>query len=123
VGGLVFSVEIGRRAPVRFGPENLQVKLTQSRSLWCKTPNTLTCYFQNSQLPLSPPGHPHFFKLRYKSLWRWYISINIMFPDIPIVLSLYKTSSSLYFKTQRFGDCILSPSSGKTYSVGPDRKS
>jgi hypothetical protein len=27
------------------------------------------------------------------------------------------------FKTQRFGDWILSPSSGKTYSVGPNRQS
>jgi hypothetical protein len=27
------------------------------------------------------------------------------------------------FKTQRFGDWILSPSSGETYSVGPNRQS
>jgi hypothetical protein len=30
-----------------------------------------------------------------------------------------KTPSCLFFKTQRFGDWILSPSSGKTYSVCP----
>jgi hypothetical protein len=28
-------------------------------------------------------------------------------------------SSCLFFKIQRFGDWTLSPSSGKTYSVGP----
>jgi hypothetical protein len=32
-----------------------------------------------------------------------------------------KTPSFLFFKTQRFGGWILSPSSGKTYSVGPNR--
>jgi hypothetical protein len=37
------------------------------------------------------------------------------------VLSLSKTPSCLFFKTQRFGDWILSPSSGKTYSVVPNR--
>jgi hypothetical protein len=30
-------------------------------------------------------------------------------------------SSCFYLKTQRFGDWILSPSSGKTYSVGSNR--
>jgi hypothetical protein len=34
-----------------------------------------------------------------------------------IVSSLSKMSSSLYFKTHRFGDWILPPSSGKTYST------
>jgi hypothetical protein len=34
-----------------------------------------------------------------------------------------KTPSCLFFKTQRFGDWILSPSSGKTYSVGLNRQS
>jgi hypothetical protein len=32
-----------------------------------------------------------------------------------------KTLSCLYFKIQRIGDWILSLSSGKTYSVGPNR--
>jgi hypothetical protein len=32
-----------------------------------------------------------------------------------------KTPSSLFFKTQRFGDWILSPTSGKPNSVGPNR--
>jgi hypothetical protein len=32
-----------------------------------------------------------------------------------------KTSSCLFFKAQRFGDWILSPSSGKTYSSGSNR--
>jgi hypothetical protein len=36
---------------------------------------------------------------------------------------LSKMSSCLHFKTQRFGDWILSPSSGKTYSVGSNRAS
>jgi hypothetical protein len=31
---------------------------------------------------------------------------------------LSKMSSCLYFKTKRFGDWIVSPSSGKTYSLG-----
>jgi hypothetical protein len=30
-----------------------------------------------------------------------------------------ETSSCLFFRTQHFGDWILSPSSGNTYSVGP----
>jgi hypothetical protein len=34
-----------------------------------------------------------------------------------------KTLSCLFFKTQRFGDWILSPSSDKTYSVEPNRYS
>jgi hypothetical protein len=52
-------------------------------------------------------------QIRFKSLWRWYSNTNIMFLDIIIVLFL--------FKTQCFGDCMLSPSSGKTYSVGSNR--
>jgi hypothetical protein len=42
---------------------------------------------------------------------------------LSIVSSLSKMLSCLYFKTQRFGDWILSPSLGKTYSVGPSRYS
>jgi hypothetical protein len=37
-----------------------------------------------------------------------------------ILLSLSKTPSCLYYKTQRFRDWILSPSSGKALSIGPD---
>jgi hypothetical protein len=33
----------------------------------------------------------------------------------------YYPPSCLFFKKQRFGDWILSPSSGKTYSDGPNR--
>jgi hypothetical protein len=44
-------------------------------------------------------------------LWQWYNSTNIVFGHYP--------SSCLYFKMQCFGDWILSPFSGKTYSVGP----
>jgi hypothetical protein len=40
------------------------------------------------------------------------------FWTLSIVLSLSKLSFCLSFKTQRFGDWILSPSSGKTYLVG-----
>jgi hypothetical protein len=36
---------------------------------------------------------------------------------------LSKMLSCLYLKTQYFGDWILSPSSGKTYSVGSNRQS
>jgi hypothetical protein len=57
---------------------------------------------------------------KIKILWRWYISTNIMFLDISIVLSLIK-NRPVYFAKQHFGDRILSPSSGKTYSVGPNR--
>jgi hypothetical protein len=39
-------------------------------------------------------------------------------------VSEHYPSSCLFFKTQRFRDWILSPSSGKTYSFGPvDRAS
>jgi hypothetical protein len=34
---------------------------------------------------------------------------------------LYKKKSPVYFSKQRFGDWILSLSSGKTYSVEPNR--
>jgi hypothetical protein len=40
---------------------------------------------------------------------------------LSIVLSLSKTPSCLFFKTQRFRVWVLSPSSGKTYSVGSKR--
>jgi hypothetical protein len=39
----------------------------------------------------------------------------------PPFFFLSKTSFCLYFKTQRFGDWILSPSLSETYSVGPNR--
>jgi hypothetical protein len=39
-----------------------------------------------------------------------------------IILVLSKTPSCLYFKTQHFRDWIRSPSSGKTYSVGPNQE-
>jgi hypothetical protein len=45
-------------------------------------------------------------RIKSKSLWRWYINTIIVFLDIvycPV---------SFYLK-QRFGDCILSPSSGR----------
>jgi hypothetical protein len=42
---------------------------------------------------------------------------------LSIVSYMSKMSSCLYFKTQCFGDWILSPSSGKTYSVGSNRQS
>jgi hypothetical protein len=38
-----------------------------------------------------------------------------------IVLSLSKNTVLFYFKTQRFGDWILSSSSGNTFSFGPNR--
>jgi hypothetical protein len=46
-------------------------------------------------------------------LWWWYINTNIMFLDI--------MHRPVYFSKQRFGAWILSPSSGGTYSVGPNR--
>jgi hypothetical protein len=48
----------------------------------------------------------------------------LCFWTFSIVLSLSKNAVAFIFKTQqRFGDWILFPSSGKTYSVGPNRKS
>jgi hypothetical protein len=56
-----------------------------------------------------------------RQIW-WYISTNIMFLDIIHRPAFnLKTKSSLYFKTQRFGDWILSPSSSGTYSAGSNR--
>jgi hypothetical protein len=42
----------------------------------------------------------------------------LCFWTLSIVLSLSKTLYCLFCKTKRFGYCILSLSSGKTYSVG-----
>jgi hypothetical protein len=44
----------------------------------------------------------------------------LCFCTLSTVLSLTKNRNVL-FKTHRFGDWILSPSSGKTYSIGPNR--
>jgi hypothetical protein len=44
----------------------------------------------------------------------------LCFWTLSIILSLSKTLP-VYFSKQRFGDWILSPSSGKTYSVGTNR--
>jgi hypothetical protein len=49
-----------------------------------------------------------------------YLVQVLCFWTLSIVLSLSKTVLFI-FKTQRFGDQILSPSSGKTYSVGPNQ--
>jgi hypothetical protein len=48
-------------------------------------------------------------------LWRWYINITITILDI-----IYRP---VFYSEQRFGDWILSPSSGGTYSVGSNRQS
>jgi hypothetical protein len=45
----------------------------------------------------------------------------LCFCTLSIVLFLPKTPSCLYFKIQSFGDWIMYPSSGKTYSFGPNR--
>jgi hypothetical protein len=53
-------------------------------------------------------------------LYMLVIVTNIMFLDIfhhPVFIK----NTVLFFKTQCFGDWILSLSSGKTYSVGPNR--
>jgi hypothetical protein len=42
----------------------------------------------------------------------------LCFWTLSIVLFLSKTPSYFYLKTQRFEDWSLTPSSGKTYSVG-----
>jgi hypothetical protein len=59
--------------------------------------------------------------IRSENLWRWYIGTNIMFFwTLSIVPFLSKNTPSCFFvKTQLFGDWILSPSSGKTYTVNP----
>jgi hypothetical protein len=46
----------------------------------------------------------------------------LRFWTLPMVLFLSKRHSCLSFKTQRFGDWILSPSSSKTYSVGSNKQ-
>jgi hypothetical protein len=49
------------------------------------------------------------------------INTDIMFLDIihrPVFIQKHRP---VYFSVQRFGDWILSPSSGKTSSVGPNR--
>jgi hypothetical protein len=45
----------------------------------------------------------------------------LCFWTLCIVLFLSKTPSCLCLRTQRFGDWILSPSSGNTYSAGSNR--
>jgi hypothetical protein len=47
----------------------------------------------------------------------------LCFWTLSIVLFFFKTPSCFYLKTQHFGDWILSQSSDKTYSVGPNRQS
>jgi hypothetical protein len=51
----------------------------------------------------------------------YFTDTSNMFLDIFIVLSLSKNRPVYFSKTQRFGDWILSPFSGKTYSVGSNR--
>jgi hypothetical protein len=49
------------------------------------------------------------------------INTNIMLLDIihrPVLIQKHRP---VCFSKQRFGDWILSPSSGKIYSVGPNR--
>jgi hypothetical protein len=57
--------------------------------------------------------------IRSKSLLWWYRVQILCFWTLSIILFLSKTSSCLYFKTH-FGHWIVSPSSGKTYSDGPN---
>jgi hypothetical protein len=52
--------------------------------------------------------------IRSKSLWRWYISINIMFLDI--------IHRPVNFSKHNVSETGLSPSSGETYSVGHNPK-
>jgi hypothetical protein len=52
-------------------------------------------------------------KVNGSSYW-----ISLSYTNTAYYISGHYPSSCLYFKTQRFGDWILSPSSGKTYSVG-----
>jgi hypothetical protein len=51
-----------------------------------------------------------------KMLYKYYVVGH--YPSSRLYL---KTQSCLFFKKQGFGDWILSPFSGKTYSVGPSR--
>jgi hypothetical protein len=52
--------------------------------------------------------------ISYKKFKQWNF-VNVMF------LFLFKSQTCFYFKTQRFGDWILSQCSDKTCSVGPNR--
>jgi hypothetical protein len=60
------------------------------------------------------------------TLSKLHISLNkynyYVFGHYPSSCLYLETPSCLFFETQRFGDWILSPSSGKTYSVGPNLK-
>jgi hypothetical protein len=44
-----------------------------------------------------------------------------VFGHYPLSYLYLEMPSFLFFKTQRFGDWILSPSSGEIYSVGPNQ--
>jgi hypothetical protein len=112
------------------------VRTNKQKTIWPHPLNPL--YFTNALLTHQPPKkellpkwvrqaartkkntsvrHPHYMNrpvwITSKSLWRWYISANIMFLDI--------IQRRVLLKTRRFVDWILSPSSGKSYSVGPNR--
>jgi hypothetical protein len=49
-----------------------------------------------------------------------YLLIDETYVKYKYYVSGHYPSSCLYLKTQTFGDWILSASSGKTYSVGPN---
>jgi hypothetical protein len=49
------------------------------------------------------------------------IPFKLTSSSVVVFLDTIHRPASYLFKIQRFRDCILSPSSGRTYSVGPDR--
>jgi hypothetical protein len=54
---------------------------------------------------------------------KWLLRHNRMRNKTQLICFWTLSIVLLLLKTQRFGDCILSPSSGGTYSVSPNRQS
>jgi hypothetical protein len=75
-------------------------------------------HFAHLNCRLSVISDVHYNRVRYNEvlLYKYYD-----FGHYPSSCLYLETPSCLFFKTQRFGDWILSPSSGKTNSIGPNR--
>jgi hypothetical protein len=59
--------------------------------------------------------------IKCKSLWQWYISTNIMLLDIILRPVLIWKHRPVYFSKHNVSETILSPPSGKTYSIESNR--
>jgi hypothetical protein len=74
-------------------------------------------------MSLKNNGFQHLYASVHKEKKAPVVLVQILcFWTLSIVTALSKKHRPAYFfKTQRFGDWILSPSSGKTHSAGPNR--